>query len=62
MLLIKWHNQIAGVIDDIHDGHYTMEEVQYYPGFLTPPYLQQVQIVQEEAQQAAGKALPLVAS
>ncbi|KEI69378.1 M20 family metallopeptidase [Endozoicomonas elysicola] len=55
-------NQIAAVIDDIHDGHYTLEEVQYYPGFLTPPDSQLVQIVQEEAQQAAGKALPLVAS
>ena len=55
-------NQIAAIIDDIHDGHYELEEVQHYRGFLTRPDSRLVQIVQEEAEQACGKQLPLVAS
>ena len=53
---------IESVMTTAPEGDYTLEEVQYYPGFLTPPESTLVQIVREEAQRAVGAALPLVAS
>lgn len=58
-------NQVTSTIDHAlteTDGQYSLAEVQYYPGFLTPPESRLVTIVQEQAQLATGKVLSLVAS
>ncbi|MGB1270489.1 MAG: M20 family metallopeptidase [Endozoicomonas sp.] len=53
---------IASVVDAFPGSHFSLEEVQYYPAFLTPPESRLVQIVHAEAQRATGQTLPLVAS